>query len=55
MGLKSHPSIAGGFALVFAAQEQSGRSYALKQQIAKDKDALSALSNEIAVMEEVFI
>lgn len=43
----------GGFAVVFAAQDQSGRQYALKQQIANDKDALNALSNEIQVMEEV--
>lgn len=43
----------GGYALVFAVQDQQGNWYALKRQLAADREEEKAIVREIKFMEEV--
>uniref|UniRef100_A0A1I7XVE0 Protein kinase domain-containing protein n=1 Tax=Heterorhabditis bacteriophora TaxID=37862 RepID=A0A1I7XVE0_HETBA len=43
----------GGFAVVFSAQNQQGQWYALKRQLANDRESVEAVIQEIRVLREV--
>jgi cyclin G-associated kinase len=44
----------GGFALVFLAQNSKGDTFALKRQLAADKETEAAIKEEINILREVF-
>lgn len=46
-------SLLGGFALVFSCQNQEGRWFALKRQIATDAQSARAIKQEIEFAKEV--
>ncbi|CAI4221556.1 unnamed protein product [Auanema sp. JU1783] len=43
----------GGFAVVFSAQDQQGNWFALKRQLANDKEAIQTVINEINYLKEL--